>query len=76
MLDKESMQRPATKKGLMPNLIQDILAAKKDGMSMVLTATQVRAFSASDQCEEYATTLGTEQFAVIRLLWSGGERLR
>jgi hypothetical protein len=53
-------------------MVREIVDAQKDGMFMVLTEGQVEAFSDADQCEEYVATLGSQQFAVVRLLWASG----
>jgi hypothetical protein len=54
------------------DVIREIVDSQKDGMFAVVTAKKVKAFSDTDQCEEYIATLGGQQFAVVRLLWTGG----
>jgi hypothetical protein len=52
-----------------------ILTAIKEaeGPFMVLTAGGVRGFADFEECEKFVESLGGCDFAVIRLLWAGGE---
>ena len=67
------------------DILGEIVGAEREGPFMVLTgagpsakkgrskAKAVKAFSNIDDCEAYVQGLGETQFAVVRLLWTGGK---
>ncbi len=59
----------------MADIVREIIDAQSNGMFMVLTGNQVKAFATVDECEEQAAALGGQQFAVVRLLWTGGTQV-
>jgi len=56
----------------MASSVSQVIDAQRYGRFIVLTPDGAKGFQELAQCEEYVNGLGSERFAVVRLLWMGG----